>query len=473
MRIDCRQRPFGPCAPRRCLRRWHVAIATMAGVCVAALAAAELAGACSCAESPLGPQTRERLQQADAAFVGTVVQRMQQEPEPGQAIASDVPVQLRFRVERDVKGGLGSEVIVHTSSNGGTCGLSADVGDRLALFLRREGDHYTSGLCSVTTERRLVEAARKLPKARGDGLVRFIVAGGFGASGVIALDRRGRPLGYGRDIGRTVALDVCPGGRRSIETTVADGHRRLYVRSLRSMRLLRRIKLGGEPVAVSCRGRYARDYKVAFTTGDGDHDARGTLIDVHDGRSSVTYRGGATVAAIGTRYAWMAGARTPPTRIDLRSGATRRVGSATGPIVQMSASPDGRQVAVLSRGGPLRVLDASGVRASRPDAGDPLWTDRRTLVVQTTTRRAALLRTVNDRMQTIRTLGGISARSVLAADRGELFAIDGTRRLSSVDARRGRIRRLSRVPATESSVLATVGGETRVQSRARKPCANG
>ncbi|MEA2142207.1 MAG: Tissue inhibitor of metalloproteinase, partial [Solirubrobacteraceae bacterium] len=102
---------------------------------VAALGA-ELAMACSCAPVPV----RESLHAADAAFVGVVTARRVMPSGPPGTFSSGDPAEVDFRVERAYKGALGEQVTVHTVASGATCGIEAQVGERVGLFLQRRAD---------------------------------------------------------------------------------------------------------------------------------------------------------------------------------------------------------------------------------------------------------------------------------------------------------------------------------------------
>jgi hypothetical protein len=80
----------------------------------------EDAAACSCAG---GVDPRVVLREADAAFVGTVIERRESHRDPDDAVwSSGDPVTLVFRVEESVKGDLGTLVEVETSFSGASCG---------------------------------------------------------------------------------------------------------------------------------------------------------------------------------------------------------------------------------------------------------------------------------------------------------------------------------------------------------------
>jgi len=53
-----------------------------------------------------------------------------------------------FRVEQVYKGDVDSRAEIVTPASGAACGLEARVGDRAGLLLERDGDEWTSGLCS-------------------------------------------------------------------------------------------------------------------------------------------------------------------------------------------------------------------------------------------------------------------------------------------------------------------------------------
>jgi hypothetical protein len=68
---------------------------------------------------------------------------------PAAAIQSSAdPVTLVFRVEQVYQGELENRVQVVTARDGASCGLAANVGDRVGLLLERDGAVWRSGLCS-------------------------------------------------------------------------------------------------------------------------------------------------------------------------------------------------------------------------------------------------------------------------------------------------------------------------------------
>jgi hypothetical protein len=128
----------------------------------------EDAAACSCAG---GVDPRVVLREADAAFVGTVIERRESHRDPDDAVwSSGDPVTLVFRVEESVKGDLGTLVEVETSFSGASCGIEPPVGERLGLFLYAlDSGGWTSGLCSEIEPAALLEAAGPNPAPTGSG----------------------------------------------------------------------------------------------------------------------------------------------------------------------------------------------------------------------------------------------------------------------------------------------------------------
>jgi hypothetical protein len=107
----------------------------------------ECALACTCPQA----EPRRLLADSEAAFVGTLVE----ERSAGeQAI-------LVFAVERRLKGPLGDKVEVVTSSQPEMCGIAAERGARVGLFLRRGGEAWEGSICGQAAP----EAVDALPAA--------------------------------------------------------------------------------------------------------------------------------------------------------------------------------------------------------------------------------------------------------------------------------------------------------------------
>lgn len=436
---------------------------------LAALGAPEMASARSCGIDPTN-SPREAVHNAEAAFVGTLVQRTDQMSDDSRERG-----QLsRYRVERVYKGSLGPEVTVYRDE---FSLLDERVGNRRVLLVDRSGAHYSEPFCAHSPSiRELTDALRPLPAGRGGGPVRFLIAGGFGAPDVIALDGRGRTLGYGTARGALLDMSVCPGGRRSVEITsaVVDRRfqRRLYVRDLRTLRVLHRVLLDGDPDAASCRSSDAREI-IALAAADGTVNGRSRLVKISGRARRALHRGQATNGAIARDYAWLSGEpRGGLTRVDLRSGRARRVNAAVHFSDDLAVSPSGRQAAVAHVDG-VRVFDGSGVKAKRGALSDPVWTDERTLVVSFGGPDHARL-AVNTRLRWISDIDK-SVFSISTGHQGRLLTINsasgsgvGGTGLSAIRPRQGRAQRLARLPSEGTSLLVAVSGATRLSTSARR-----
>ncbi len=317
--------------------------AALSFVLVATVLAArvEPAAACSCA----GIDPRAALARADAAFVGVLVDKRLKSP-PLRSTA-DAAV-YTFRVETAIKGRLPARIEVESAESGASCGLEAEPGVPIGLFLDRRGGVWRSSLCLQISPAELRRAARPLPAPAGSGRPAVVVGGSFAPARTIALDRNGRTLAYGLGRGESVALSVCPGGRQLAEL-VRDEQRLLV-----AVRALPRLRRVGEtavprslvprtayPTAISCRDANASELLI-FAAGE----ARSVVVRLRHGRFEAVHRGGRALgAAVGSRYAYL---NTPRSleRLDLR---TRRAAIARVPRVDgFALSPDGRRLAGIT-----------------------------------------------------------------------------------------------------------------------------
>ena len=446
--------------------RW-LALPLLAGA-MAALGA-ELAMACSCAPQP----AREGLRAADAALVGVVTARRVAPIGEDGILSSGDPAEVDLRVERAFKGVLGEQVTVHTVASGATCGLEVRVGQRVGLFLQRRTEGgWTSSLCSIVDPAELAQAAQALPRPNGRGPVRFLLGGGFGGPTVVALDAQGRTLAYGAGRGTRTDFEVCPGGRRAVETAWIDGRRTLYVRDLRSMLVRYRVTIKGEPLAASCRTPNAHGI-VALVAQPGSGGERSSrLVALSDRGTRVLHRGSADEGSIEGRYAWLASgtsARTM-TRVDLRTGRARRIVSLAA-LSGLVASPDGRRAAFRGAYGRLCVASGVGAITARPEASSLLtWADSASLVARSFEPTPTPIGVLDSRLRRLRGLPGLDEALVATGAAGRVYVIADDR-LYSARARRGGVRRLGRVVAG-GTTLAVVGGATRVSTRARQAFAS-
>jgi hypothetical protein len=244
------------------VRRIGLALVLVLGTIVAG---ATPATACSCATV----DPREGIQTSDGAFVGTLLSRT--------GGPHDSTNTLHFVVEVAVKGDLGTEVDVTTSSNGASCGLEVAQGERVGLLLSRGdgGSSWWSSSCSRVDPEELLAAAKPLPPPDGIGPVRYLVGGAFGEARVVALDQSGRTLGYGMGEGTVYRLSVCPGSQRFVEL-VSRSARTDYVVAVRdtsTLEVIREVEVPGGVLNVpgspgvnvddlSCRDKDAEEVLV-------------------------------------------------------------------------------------------------------------------------------------------------------------------------------------------------------------------
>jgi hypothetical protein len=111
-----------------------------------AAARPDCAYACSC----IAPNAARDLPGADAAFVGTLLFKADEQSSSG---ASYV-----FGVERVVKGMLGSRVQIRSGANGASCGFEVGEDQQIGLLLDRDGEVWRSGLCSQVPPAELLAA---------------------------------------------------------------------------------------------------------------------------------------------------------------------------------------------------------------------------------------------------------------------------------------------------------------------------
>ena len=189
-------------------------------VLIVVLAAAALvlpspprASACSCATFDV----REALPNVDGAFVGALVAREAPEPVNGM-YSSATMVRYRFQVERVVRGDVPPDTVdVWSSADGASCGLESAPGQRTGLLLRRDGDRWTSSLCSQVDPDVLIRAAQPLPPPPGKAPPAVLVGTTHGPGRIVSLDGLGRVIAYGGGDGMVTDIAFCSGGDRLAE----------------------------------------------------------------------------------------------------------------------------------------------------------------------------------------------------------------------------------------------------------------
>jgi hypothetical protein len=342
------------------------------------LSTAQAAHACSC----LIGDPRDALHRSEAAFVGTLV---------GRTEVDDQTAIFTFEVETAVKGTFGAEVDVRSASNGASCGLEIGITQRTGLFLEMADDGaWVSGLCSQIDPDVLLQAAQPLPPPDGEGPIRFVVGGNLGENRLMALDRKGRTLGYGAGEGVTQDVDICPGARRVVEAAAVGRSALLVVRELPSLDVVRTVTLAEKQRPwvpyVSCLSgtgghalvaeRHKAEYWVHEVTGSDDR------VAWHGHVRDVVIQGGRAYVIDGLELL----------SVDLETGRLHAFAPLPAHAQRIALSPDGSWVAgfvfsrfdvdpVPSRVFSVRVADGRTKSFDLTDfaAGDIAWLNAHTI----------------------------------------------------------------------------------------------
>ncbi|MEO8423334.1 MAG: hypothetical protein ABI595_05410 [Actinomycetota bacterium] len=342
------------------------------------VAAAQAAHACSCA--PGDP--RDALHGADGAFVGTLVERTE---------VDDQTSIFTFEVETAVKGALGVEVDVRSASNGAACGLEVGFGQRIGLFLDTANDGaWTSGLCSQIDPEVLLEAAQPLPPPDGVGPVRYVVGGNLGENRLMALDRKGRTLGYGAGDGYAQDVQVCPGATRVLESAAVGRKAQLVLRELPALEVVRTITLAETrrpwlPHAACLSGNGGR--LLAFER----HKAEYWLHQVTGSTDRIAWHGHVRDVVIRDGHAYVIDG-LELFEMNVRDGSLRPLAPVPAHVQRVAVSPDGSRIAgfVFGRSDPVptpsrvvsvRVADGALTSFELTDFafGDVAWVDAGTI----------------------------------------------------------------------------------------------
>ncbi len=418
----------------------------VAAVAVVA-ATATPAHACSCAM----PDPRSLLAQTDGAFVGRLIERRD---------LGDGRARFTFRVERGVKGALGSTVDVESASDGAACGLETTVGARIGLFLERDGGRWTSSLCWQVSPGDLLAAALPLPPPNGRGPVTLLVGGRFGAVRTLALDRLGRTLAYGRGEGTVLHLSPCPGARRMVEVIYLDNRVMVAVRELPGLRLVRQRPLPSPPVtsvtALRCETPDGGRLLLFHASADRPHAAR--LERLTGSRREALWQGTAIGATLTQRAAFVSsGARgTRLLSVDLVTRHVQVVGRIPEPASALVvgpgaselagfAAPRGAQMSLVRiRLRPFRVLTKPVV-----EPGEVAFLDSRRLVVLASGGRRARIYTPS--LEIASSFRWTAYRSTLVG--GTAYGVGFAGRFHRADVPSGPEQVLRRLPGASVSVI--------------------
>jgi hypothetical protein len=437
-------------AHRHNLRVWLVALLTVAAL---ALVGAGEASACSCAD--IDP--RDRLEQGHPAMSGRVVEATYDEPAGSAAYVVEVERALNVR--------LGDRVEIRAGLSEAGCGFRWREGRRVAAFIYRRGGRWTSNLCSLTTPGELERATEPYPRPLGRGRVALLAGGSFGDARLMALDERGRILGYGFGEGSVRRISVCPGGGAAAEL-VDRGPSRSFVvvRSLESLRVLSAAAVPRHTSDLTCAdagGATVYAGGVDYARGNG----RAEVFRIAGSIRSRVLARPADQLALGPGAAYLAvGSRV--LAASLPDGGTRTL--LTGQAVhQLAPSPDGGRLAVLGFDRGVWIVDtatgAASSRSLRPWAFGWIAPDR--LLVRV--NRAAL--TFDAAMHPQRRYGGYAAVHHAAVG-DALFGMDRYR-LLRLDLTTGAVRTARRLPDRGIAELVAVPGGPELGVPRRAPTA--
>jgi hypothetical protein len=331
-----------------------------------AAAGADSAYACSCADY----DPRDRVEAGEPAVIGRVVSAAPSDPQP-----SDRYSRYLVRVERAVNVRLGRQVAI-LSDRFDPCSVEWKVGRRVGLFLHRTRRGWTGNLCGLARPSELARATGPYPPPLGRGRLALLAGGSFGDARLLALDRRGRILGYGFGEGAVRRISVCPGGRVAAEL-VDRGRRRTFVaiRSLESLEVLSAAEVPRDATELACADAAgAAVYAGGVHYGGRPARGRAEIHRVTGSARTVILRRPAGQLALAQDAAYVWSARRL-IAVALGDGSERTL-LRMGLPERVVPSPFGGQLAVQGVDGRLRMVDlATGAVASRrlPSAWAFAW----------------------------------------------------------------------------------------------------
>lgn len=374
------------------------------GLAAAVATHAELARACSCTD--IDP--REGLAAGDTAVVGRVISKRLVDESPR---SFDRTYVYTLRVRRSFGRRLGRRLELRANSNGGLCGVEFRVGERVGSFLGGRPGRYTTNTCRLVDPADLIRAARPLPRPRASGRVALLASGSFLDARLMALDRRGRVLGYGFGPGQVTAVSVCPGAGVVAELVESARGTIVALRRVNDFRLMRRVRAPGGTLRIHCAdpaGHALYGYAIQVDSAR----PRGRIVIL--GRRSparTLYRGTGSDAGFGgsTGYLTARRSRRRLVAVDLISGVARGIARVPSGSTGFALSPDGARLAALaeredgtdvgvvvdrrSRSTVTRQLPFSGGSLSWIDPGRLVYASEggRSLLLDSTLRRLRLL----------------------------------------------------------------------------------
>jgi hypothetical protein len=418
-------------------------------------AAPDRASACSCADY----DPRDRLEQGEPAFIGRVVSAPPRNPLQPLKVARYV-----VRVERALNVRLGRRIVVRSNPYSSSCGVVWARGRRVGAFLSRARGGWTTNLCSLVKPTELRRATRPYPRPRGRGRVALLAGGSFADARLMALDVRGRILGYGFGEGLVRRISVCPGSRVAAEL-VDRGRRRTFVavRSLESLQVLSSADLPGYTDELTCADPAGATVYAGGVRYGGRH-GRAEVYRVTGSARTLQLSGRAEELALGPDAAYLWSGRRVRA-VGLSDGAERTLLRMPYPE-HIVPSPFGGRLAVHGMDGRLRMVDlATGAVASRslPSAYAYSWVAPDGLLARIGPGAVTLDGGLRKQRRYAR-FRGVPA----AAVEGAMFGADRYR-LRWLDLESGRERTVVRMPDRGIAELAGVLGGPEIDVPRQRP----
>ena len=158
------------------------------------------------------PDPYRGLVEAEGVFVGALVNV---DRNLGPVSDSSTLVDFEFEVEAALKGDIGETIVVKSAADGASCGFEMPVGARVGILLDRVGDQWEGNLCWTLDADTLLSAAKGPPAPVSGSPAHLVASVSMGEAGLVALNRDGQIVGYGR--GQPPGLlSVCPDGQEFI-----------------------------------------------------------------------------------------------------------------------------------------------------------------------------------------------------------------------------------------------------------------
>ncbi|HWL48730.1 MAG TPA: hypothetical protein VNT92_02550 [Acidimicrobiia bacterium] len=367
------------------VRRIHVlAIALLLGLGLVFQGALPARG-CSC----MAPDPYAGLVEADGAFVGALVSV---DRDLGPVYDSSTLVDFQFEVEAALKGDIGETIVVKSAVEGASCGFEVPVGQRVGILLHRIGGEWQGTLCSTLDADALLAAVEGPPTPVAGSPPHVVASVSMGEAGLVALNRAGEIVGYGR--GQPPGLlSVCPDGQVLIGHA---GGNQVRTWSLASLEEVGHVEIGPDDFYgfhnLICSG----DEEFFVLAGDGTgNNPEMSLSHYVSGAGEVVSEDMTSI--VPTKTGLLAiGADGVVHRLDTRSGdleaLTEPLGDIRGQTAAIALSPDEKHLAVATVDwtrapivGRMAVADLTGgIWAEMSVDCDvyPAWLDDRQITFQ-------------------------------------------------------------------------------------------